>query len=250
MTDADLSPFRMLDRTLPGVFANLALDEALLIEAEQADAPPLLRTWELPEPAVVMGASCRMAEAVQVERCRADGVAVARRSSGGGTVLIGPGALNFTVILPIDSAPGRLAVDEVQRWVLGRVAERLRADGPPVEVLGSGDLALGGRKCSGSAQRRLKRRFLVHATILYDLPADLIARYLGAPPRRQPAYRAGRAHDAFVTNLPMPRSAILRSIRDAWITPGYGCEPPPVPDALTADLMAAKYRDPAWIERF
>ncbi|WP_169976908.1 lipoate--protein ligase family protein [Tautonia rosea] len=250
MTDDDLPSFRMLDCTLSGVFANLALDEALLIDADQTDAPPLLRTWELPELAVVMGASCRIAEAVQVERCRADGVAIARRSSGGGTVLIGTGALNFTVILPIDSAPGRMAVDDVQRWVLGRIAERLRAYGAPVEVLGSGDLAIEGRKCSGSAQRRVKRRFLVHASILYDLPADRIARYLGAPPKRQPAYRAGRPHDAFVTNLPMPRSAILQAIREAWIGPGDALEPPPVPDALLADLLTTKYTDPAWIERF
>ncbi|MEW4569059.1 lipoate--protein ligase family protein [Tautonia sp. JC769] len=252
MTDADLPPFRMLDCTLPGVFANLALDEALLIEADRDDAPPLLRTWELPELAVVMGASCRTAEAVRVDRCLAEGVGIARRSSGGGTVLIGPGALNFTVILPIDSAPGRLAVDEVQRWVLGRVAERLRALGPPVEVLGSGDLALRGRKCSGSAQRRLKRRFLVHATILYDLPAGLIARYLGVPPKRQPAYREGRSHDAFVTNLPLPRPAILRAVRDAWIAPGElpEAESAAVPDALIADLMGSKYTDLAWIRRF
>jgi lipoate-protein ligase A len=250
MTDAALPSFRVLDRTLPGVFANLALDEALLIDADQTDAPPVLRTWELPELAVVMGASCRTAEAVQVERCRAEDVAIARRSSGGGTVLIGPGALNLTVILPIDSAPGRLAVEEVQRWVLGRIAERLRAYGPAVEVLGSGDLALGGRKCSGSAQRRLKHRFLVHASILYDLPADRIARYLGDPPKRQPAYRSGRSHEAFVTNLPLPREVILQAIRDAWIGPGDLPEAPAFPEALIAELMTAKYTDPAWIQRF
>src|SRR3954464_2373538 len=75
--------FRYLDRTLPGVEANLALDEALLIQAEAESGPPVLRTWELPTVAVVRGASCRLREEVGVEACRADGVAIARRSSGG-----------------------------------------------------------------------------------------------------------------------------------------------------------------------
>ncbi|WP_145269965.1 lipoate--protein ligase family protein [Tautonia plasticadhaerens] len=252
MPDPALPPFRVLDLTLPGVFANLALDEALLIEADRrGDAGPgILRSWELPGPAVVMGASCRMAEAVDRDACLLDGVPVSRRASGGGTVLIGPGALSVSVILPIASVPGGAAVGELQRWVLGRLADRLRALGPPVEVRGSGDLALGGRKCSGSAQRRLRRCALVHASILYDLPADLIARYLGVPPRRQPEYRAGRDHAAFVTNLPLPRGAILRAFRDAWIPPGVEPQEPPVPEALVAELVETKYGDPAWTARF
>ncbi|RUL88566.1 lipoate--protein ligase family protein [Tautonia sociabilis] len=250
MPDPDLPPFLALGLTLPGVFANLALDEALLIEADREGSPAVLRWWELPELAVVMGASCRMGEDVAVDACRRDGVPIARRASGGGTVLIGPGALNVSMILPIASAPGLGAVDEAQRWVLGRIADRLRALGLPVEVLGSGDLTLGGRKFSGSAQRRLKRCFLVHASILYGLPVDRIARYLGAPPRRQPEYRAGRAHDEFVTLLPLSRDALLEAVRDAWLPPGCLPDAPPVPEGLVAELVASKYADPAWIERF
>ena len=250
MPDPELPPFQFLDRTWPDVFANLAIDEALLIEADRHGQSAVLRAWELPDLAVVMGASCRMREAVNVEACRTDGVPIARRASGGGSVLIGPGALNVTVILPIASAPGIGAVDEVQRWLLGRIAEKLRALGPPVEVLGSGDLTINGRKCSGNAQRRLKRSFLVHATILYDLPADQIARYLGVPPRRQPEYRDGRSHSDFVTTLPLSRAEILGAVRDAWIPPGTPSDAPEIPEATVAELIETKYANPSWIERF
>ena len=250
MTAPALPPFRALDRTLAGVFANLALDEALLIEADRDGGPPALRTWELPELAVVMGASCRIGEAVNLEACNRDGVPIARRSSGGGTVLIGPGALNVSVVLPIAAAPGSGAVDTAQRWVLQRFADRLRSLGPPVEVLGSGDLVIDRRKVAGSAQRRLKLWFLVHATILYDLSPELIARYLGVPPNRQPDYRAGRAHEDFVANLPLPRLAILDAARAAWLPPGLDAEEAPVPEALIDELVATKFADPAWVERF
>jgi len=250
MSPADLPPLRALDRTVPGVFANLALDEALLVEADRDDGPAVLRTWELPEWAVVLGASCRIAEAVNLDSCRRDGVTIARRSSGGGAVVIGPGALNVTVVLPIASAPGIGAVDVAQRWVLGRIADQLRALGPEIEVLGSGDLALDRRKISGSAQRRLKRWSLVHATILYDLPASTLSRYLGRPPRRQPDYRDGRAHEDFVANLPLPRRAILEAVRAAWLSPGQTAGAISVPESLVAELVETKFADPGWIERF
>jgi len=239
---------RFLDRTLPGIAANLALDEALLQVAEDGAAGGVLRLWEATAPAVVLGASGRWRDEVNVEACRADGVPIARRSSGGGTVVVGPGALNAAVVLPIDADPGLAAVDVAQVYVLGRIANSIRRHGPPVEVRGSGDLTLGLRKVSGSAQRRLRRYFLVHATFLYDFPLGLIPRYLGTP-ARQPAYRAGRPHDDFVTNLPLPRPLLVDAIRAAWLPPGGPLIEAEVPADLVRDLVATKFADPGWIER-
>src|SRR6476646_5170804 len=73
---------RFLDLTLPDTAANLALDEALLVAAEERGAGPSLRLWEAAKLAVVMGASGRRLEDVRVANCGADGVAVARRASG------------------------------------------------------------------------------------------------------------------------------------------------------------------------
>src|SRR5919107_773807 len=83
-----ISLMHYLDLTLAGIAANLALDEALLIEAEE------------------LGSSCRWRDDVRVDECLADGVALARRTSGGGTVVVGPGTLNVTVVLPNDAAAG------------------------------------------------------------------------------------------------------------------------------------------------
>ena len=95
---------------------------------------------------------------------------------------------------------------------MGRLADAIRRLGPPVEVRGSGDLTIGGRKFAGSAQRRLRRYFLVHASILYDFPIAPIVRYTRLP-RRQPEYRAGRSHESFLTCLDLPRDDLLAAIR-------------------------------------
>jgi lipoate-protein ligase A len=238
---------RYLDHTYPAIEANLALDEALLVAAEERGGGPVLRVWEAEGLAVVLGASCRLLEDIDVERCRADDVPIARRSSGGGTVVVGPGALNLTVVLPADAAPGLHAVDSTQAYVLDRLARAIRLHRPAVEVQGLGDLTLAGRKFAGSAQRRLRRYFLVHTSILYDFPIEPIVRYTRTP-RRQPPYRAQRAHEDFLTNLDLPRPELLAAVRAAW--PSADTDPPvPIPEELVNKLVRERFGDPAWVER-
>ncbi len=238
------------DRTLPGVAANLALDEAMLIEADEGHGPAAVRFWEPPDYAVVLGASRRLREEVRVDACRADGVPIFRRSSGGGTVVIGPGTLNVTVILPETAGPGLSAVDAAQRHVLDRLAGMVRRAGVPVEVLAHGDLVLGDRKCGGSAQRRLKRWFMVHCSILYRFEIDRIGRYLTIP-GRQPDYRRGRPHHEFLCNLGLSREVLVDALRP-------GPSPCPISDdpavlrgamALLPSLLAERFANSAWIER-
>jgi lipoate-protein ligase A len=236
---------RFLDLTLPTAPENVALDEALVVAAEEGSGVPTLRVWELDHRAVVLGASGRMHEDVDVDACRADGVVIARRSSGGGTVLIGPGALNFTVVLPIDADPRLRAVDTAQLYILERAADVLRALGPDVRVRGSGDLTIAGRKCAGSAQRRLKRHLMVHASVLYGIGSGEVARYLRTP-GRQPEYRAGRSHEDFLTELPLPRTAIVGALRAAW-SASDGESHPPID--LAARLSLEKFGRDDWIER-
>jgi lipoate---protein ligase len=238
-----------LDVTLLSASANVALDEALLVEAEERGGAAILRIWELGHLAVVLGASCRLRENVRIDACRAEVVEIARRSSGGGTVVIGPGALNFSVCLPIDVAPDLKSVDTAQRYVLTRTLEAIKAKGvPKAEMLGSGDLTLEGRKFSGSAQRRLRHHVLVHASILYDFDVEAIDRYTLMPPRR-PVYRDDRPHADFVANLPLPRHCLVSALKAAWL-PNDGPEASAViPDEALRTLLDTKFTNPGWIER-
>src|SRR5437764_6765699 len=112
----------LLDLTLPTLEENLALDEALLYAAE-AGGPEVLRFWQWPAPAVVLGAGGRIADDVYEERCRADGVPLARRSSGGGTVLLGPGCLLYSIVLCYDRDPALTQIVSSYRYVLARVVQ-------------------------------------------------------------------------------------------------------------------------------
>ena len=93
--------------------------------------------------------------------CAARGVAVLRRESGGGAVLVGPGCLAIALVLSLDARPWLADVEHSFGWLLGRLAGVLALDGVAVRAT---DLALGERKFAGHAQRRLRGALLHHGS--------------------------------------------------------------------------------------
>jgi lipoate-protein ligase A len=207
--------------TLDTPAANLALDEELLARAENGDLPgEVLRLWESPQPVVIQGRSSPRRE-VNEDACRADGVQVLRRVSGGATVALGPGCLMYALVLGFHERPELRGIDCAHRYVCDRLVAALAPLVPGVERAGSSDLVISNgagapqKKFSGNSLRVRKHHLLYHGTVLYDFPLPLIGRWLGEPVR-QPEYRAARDHGAFLTNLPASRAAIEDALIAAW----------------------------------
>jgi len=234
-----------LDLTLPTAAANLALDEALLLEAEDGSTGEVLRFWEWPESAIVLGAGGQLAVDVDESACTADSVPILRRASGGGTVLLGRGCLLFSLILAYDRDPALRDVNSSYRYILDRIAAPLRSIADYLEHAGTSDLAVGGLKVSGNAQQRKRHYLLHHGSILYSFDHSLITRYLRMPDK-QPAYRESRTHDAFVTNLPADRETLERLIRAEWSADRRLLT---WPEARTGELVRDKYGREEWTLR-
>jgi lipoate-protein ligase A len=192
---------------------QLALDAAVFQAVEAGRGGEVLRVWESDRTAVIVGHSGVADREVREEACAGDGVPVLRRTSGGGAVVVGRGCLNYALVLSLEARPELRDVATSYALILGRLVAAL--DAPGLAVRGTSDLALGDRKVGGSAQRRGRRALLHHGTILYDFDAALMERFL-KDPARQPAYRAGRGHSAFVDNLPIPRALIQARLAGAW----------------------------------
>ncbi len=227
---------------------NLALDEALLEEAHEGLAPvTVVRTWMAAEPTVVLGSSSRIDDEVDRDACARLGVRLARRPSGGLTVVLGPGCLMWSVVIPRPHGPP--PIEAIHDAVLNPLTAALQAAGAPVDRRGSSDLAVGhgpaARKVSGNALRVRRHGILYHGTLLDAFDLQLVSRVLRHPPR-EPAYRAGRPHGEFLANLglgPGPLVAAVRAAfaatrdRDAW------------PTDRVARLVRDRYADPAWLRR-
>jgi lipoate-protein ligase A len=233
-----------LDLTLPTPAENLAFDEVLLLEAEEGRAGEVLRFWESPGYAVVLGSSGRLQWDVRVAACEADGVPILRRCSGGGTVLLGPGCLLFSLVLSFQRSRLR-DVTHSYADILNRVRQALATPRQTVERAGTSDLVVGDLKVSGNSQRRLRSHLLHHGTLLYDFDLQRMSLYL-ATPEKQPAYRCQRPHEAFVTNLHQQAAQIKDALRAAWSARG---ERNDGNQGRVHELVEQKYASPQWTKR-
>ena len=129
---------KLLDVTLPTPAENLALDEALLDEAECGTGPgELLRLWESADPLVVIGRSSRIASEVNLPVCRALEIPVLRRCSGGAAVVTGAGCLMYGVVLSYQERPELRVLEQAHRAVLGVMTQALATISPTVKMLGT-----------------------------------------------------------------------------------------------------------------
>lgn len=234
---------QFIDLSLPTPEENLACDEVLLELRQRDNGPEILRVWESPQPFVVLGYGNKTADEVDLESCRKLALPVLRRSSGGGSVLEGPGCLNFSLILKIPPEGPLTDIVKTNAWITQRHAEALAAHfGQDIRSQGLSDVTVGPLKISGNAQRRKKRWILFHGTFLLDFELPLIERTL-AIPKRQPEYRSNRPHLEFVTNFRTPREEVVTVLRKEW----QAFDPlNSVPEAEITRLARERYHSDGW----
>lgn len=232
-----------LDLTLPSPEENLALDEALLLAAEAGEHGEVLRFWESPSPFVVLGVGNRVATNVNQDACARRGIPVLRRCTGGGTVLQGPGCLNYSLVLRHHGHPQLASIHRANHFVMERNAATLeRLLGTSVEVAGHTDLTVAGKKVSGNAQRRMRDHLLFHGTLLINLDISLVAELL-AMPSLHPPYRQERPHSEFLTHLRLSRTELKEALTDAWDARGIM---PAIPMDRMHDLVRERYSKRSW----
>lgn len=236
---------RFLNPSTLNARESLALDEVLLdaLDSGTASGTESLRVWAPGELFVVVGFANQVAWEADVAACSDSGVPIYRRVSGGGTVLQGPGCLNYSVVLRIEEGGPLASVSGANEFILGRVRAALNplVDGE-IELRGQTDLTIDGRKFSGNAQKRKRNALLFHGTLLLDFDLGLIEKYLRMP-SKQPDYRAGRGHSDFVTNLNIGADAVTAALREAWGASESGDE---TPAAEVERLVCERYSKDEW----
>ena len=169
-----------------------------LIQQTIDDCQPRVTVYRMEEAAIVLGRSSKEEEELNVEAVTADGIPVLRRRGGGCAVVLDPGNVIVSVVLP---AMGSGKIKEyfsfISDWIIGGLGE---AGVPGVERRGISDLAVNDRKIAGASMERKKNYVYYSTSILFDPDVVLMEKYLKHPPR-EPDYRKGRTHAEFVASL-------------------------------------------------
>ena len=136
----------------------LAIEQDLVKSVEE----PTLFTWVV-QPTVIYGRHQRAAAEVNEAYCRAHGIAVVQRKSGGGCVYADEGNLMISFVSP------NTHNEEVFAHFLTMIAKALQAKGLPAVTTAHNDILVDGRKVSGCACFTSPTGTIVHATLLYNV---------------------------------------------------------------------------------
>ena len=141
----------------------LAMEEYLAKQVEEE----LFITW-IVSPTVIFGRHQVMEAEVNVDFCRANGIAMYRRKSGGGCVYADEGNLMMSMISPNKHS------EVVFQQFLDKISDVLRHWGLPAVKSEHNDIMVEGMKVSGNACYALSTGTIVHGTMLVDVDLDML----------------------------------------------------------------------------
>jgi lipoate-protein ligase A len=252
---------------------NMAADQAILDAVVEGASPPTLRFYAWAPPCLSLGRGQPLADADQ-EACRAAGVDIVRRPTGGRAILH-TDELTYSVALrQSDPRAEGGVIESYRRLSEGLLAGLRRLEVQAIQAVGRSpaddapsavcfetpsayEITVQGRKLVGSAQWRAGGGVLQHGTL--PLCGDLarIVDYLALPD----AERGSQRHHLHLQALtleeargqPVPFAAATQALTagfaqalDLTLVPG---ELTPGERARAAGIRADVYADPGWTAR-
>lgn len=169
---------------------GLAADEILALRGR---AQPTLRLYTYRSHAALVGRFQNVENEIDVGFCGAHEIAINRRPTGGGAILMGEGQLGVALAVPSDRGYARPR-DLLSKFSRG-LAEALRRLGVEGGFAGRNDVEVEGRKVAGLGLYRasgalspsgargdpLRGALLFHASVLVDLDVAFMLRVLRTP---------------------------------------------------------------------
>lgn len=160
---------RYIEMNSDDIFLNLATEE-YVFEHFTDDSYLLLYKND---DAIVLGKYQNVYQEINVPLAEMQGIKIARRITGGGTVFHDKGNLNYSFITENTKTHLRCYDD-----FLFPVIHALQAMGIDAHKRNACDIAIGDLKISGSAQSVRGNRVLHHGTLLFDADMDKLHRLL------------------------------------------------------------------------
>ena len=164
----------------------------------ESDKPIDHIVWQVDKRYLVLGRSNKAETSLIAQAVDTDKVEVLKRPSGGEAVLLTPGMLVIALKYPLEKVGKAHDVFNIANSL---IKEALSESGVQNLIArGISDICIGEKKILGSAIFRKPDSIFYHAVLNVNEDIRLIDRYLKHP-KREPEYRKGRSHLAFVSSL-------------------------------------------------
>ena len=168
------STFRIIDTGIRDGRRQIAFDQAL-IDAHKTDSiPDTIRFLRFP-PTALIGRHQVLSSEIELDYCRAHGIGVVRRITGGGAIYLDEGQLGWELVFRRSTlAMGSLA--ELTREICEAAAAGLSKLGVAARYRPRNDIEVDGRKISGTGGFFDQDTLFYQGTVLVDMnPAEMTA---------------------------------------------------------------------------
>ena len=172
---------RVVDSGLRDARFNLSLTEALSRGRRDGTTPDTLRFQHFP-PSAIIGRHQLLHREVDLDWVTANGVQTARRMTGGGAIVMGPGLLGWELILSRRIVPRGL--DDATALICTGVADAVARFGVPAAYRPRNDVEVMGRKISGTGAYFDGEVLVFQGTVLVELDLGFMTSALRLPVRK------------------------------------------------------------------
>ena len=240
---------------------NMAIDEAILV-AQKEQPNPTLRFYGWTQPAFSFGYFQDIAAEVDVDTCRADGIELVKRMTGGGTVVHG-WELTYTLILP--RGAGELSVSDAYQRIGQSLVKAFQKLGIPAKCHAEcsdasqtaqnicltnpteHDVMSDNKKLAGVSVRRSRNGIMFQGYISLDMPPPPILARVSKNPEVQEILRE-KSTAINIDGRSITRSALIQAISETFNLgiAFHSSELSPTEHAQAKILVETKYATAAW----
>ncbi len=174
-----MKPFRVIDTGIRSGRAQIAFDQAL-IEGHKAGTTPDTIRFLTFQPTVLVGRHQAISQELNLDACRAAGVGIGRRVTGGGALYLDEGQFGWELVFD-QKTLGLSNLGEVARALCEASAAGLSRLGIAAKYRPRNDIEVEGRKISGTGGFFDGATIFYQGTVLCDMDGAKMASLLNIP---------------------------------------------------------------------
>ena len=173
------APFRVIDTGLRNGRENIALDQALIEARLDNKIPDTIRFIRF-RPSALVGVHQFLRQEIKTDYCRANGIEIGRRITGGGSLYLDEGQIGWELLFDRATLGVRDLADVTKR-ICEAFALGLNKLGVPARYRPRNDIEVDGRKISGTGGFFDGNLIFYQGTLLIDFDPAKIGACLNIP---------------------------------------------------------------------
>ncbi len=237
--------FRVIDTGIREGRRQIAFDQAMIDAHKSGAIPDTIRFLRFP-PTALIGRHQALSREIRLDYCRANGIGLARRITGGGAIYFDEGQLGWELVFS-RAALGISSLGDLARVICEAAAAGLSTLGIDARYRPRNDIEVDGRKLSGTGGFFDGDTLFYQGTVLVDLDAARMAAALSVAEAKLAKRALDSAAQRVVTLRELLGAAPAIEGVQAALLHGFAerLDIEPVPGAIDAreEALASQYHD-------